>query len=74
MARVALPRVSEALEEREFRINESLRKAERLRLQAEDAIAAYERMMADVRAKAAGGGPFGARARRRRNRPNATPS
>ena len=53
MSRVALPRVSEALEEREVRINESLRKAERLRLNAEDAIASYEKTIADVRAKAA---------------------
>jgi F-type H+-transporting ATPase subunit b len=53
MARVALPRVSDVLEEREVRINESLRKAEMLRLRAEDAIAAYEKTIADVRAKAA---------------------
>src|SRR5512143_2540561 len=53
MAKVALPRVTEVLEEREERINESLRKAEMLRLRAEDAIAAYERTIADVRAKAA---------------------
>jgi F-type H+-transporting ATPase subunit b len=52
MARVALPRVAQALEEREFRINESLRKADALKDQAEDAVAAYERMMADARAKA----------------------
>jgi F-type H+-transporting ATPase subunit b len=53
MARVALPRVSSVLEEREARISESLRKAERLRASAEDAIATYEKTMADVRAKAA---------------------
>ena len=53
MSRVALPRVSEVLEEREVRIKESLRKAERLKLSAEDAIAAYEKTIADVRAKAA---------------------
>jgi F-type H+-transporting ATPase subunit b len=52
MARVALPRVSQALEEREFRINESLRKADALKDQAEDAVAAYEKMMAEARAKA----------------------
>jgi F-type H+-transporting ATPase subunit b len=49
---VALPRVSQVLEEREFRINESLRKADALKDQAEDAVAAYEKMMADARAKA----------------------
>ena len=53
MAKVALPRVTEVLEEREERINESLRRAEMLRLRAEDAIAAYERTIADVRAQAA---------------------
>jgi F-type H+-transporting ATPase subunit b len=53
MARVALPRVSEVLEDREARINESLRQAERLRHNAEDAVAAYERTIAEVRAKAA---------------------
>lgn len=52
MSRVALPRVSEVLEEREVRINESLRKAERLKLSAENAIAEYEKTIADVRAKA----------------------
>src|SRR5512146_2611046 len=53
MAKAALPRVSEVLEEREERIDESLRRAEMLRLRAEDAVAAYERTIADVRAKAA---------------------
>jgi F-type H+-transporting ATPase subunit b len=52
MAKVALPRVSAVLEEREFRINESLRKAEALKQSAEDAVAAYEKMMADARSKA----------------------
>jgi F-type H+-transporting ATPase subunit b len=53
MSKVALPRVSEVLEEREERINESLRKAERLKLNAEEAIASYEKTIADVRANAA---------------------
>ena len=53
MAKVALPRVGEVLEEREQRINESLRKAEGLKQNAEDAVAAYEKTIADVRAKAA---------------------
>jgi F-type H+-transporting ATPase subunit b len=53
MSKVALPRVSEVLEEREERINESLRKADLLKLHAEDAIAAYEKTVADVRANAA---------------------
>jgi|APTNR8051073442_1049403.scaffolds.fasta_scaffold02446_12 F-type H+-transporting ATPase subunit b len=52
MAKVALPRVSQVLEEREERIGESLRKADRLKAHAEQAIAAYEKTMADVRQKA----------------------
>jgi F-type H+-transporting ATPase subunit b len=52
MARGALPRIAEILEEREFRINDSLRKAEGLRQDAEDAIAQYEQMMAEARTKA----------------------
>lgn len=52
MARVALPRISDVLEEREFKISDALRKAEGLRDDAEDAAAEYERMMADARAKA----------------------
>lgn len=53
MARVALPRVGAVLEERELRINISLRRAEELKQKAEDAVAEYEKTMADVRAKAA---------------------
>jgi F-type H+-transporting ATPase subunit b len=53
MAKIALPRVGEVLEEREQRINESLRKADGLKRDAEDAVAAYEKTMTDVRAKAA---------------------
>jgi F-type H+-transporting ATPase subunit b len=52
MSRVALPRISDVLEEREFKISDALRKAEGLRDDAEDAAAEYEKMMADARAKA----------------------
>jgi F-type H+-transporting ATPase subunit b len=52
MAKVALPRISEILDERDFRINDSLRKAEGLKQDAEDAVAAYEQRMAEARAKA----------------------
>jgi F-type H+-transporting ATPase subunit b len=52
MARFALPRISGILEEREFRISDSLRRAESLKLDAEAAVAAYEKLMADARAKA----------------------
>ena len=43
MAKIALPRVGEVLEEREQRINESLRKADGLKRDAEDAVAAWRR-------------------------------
>lgn len=52
MARVALPRVSGILEDREFRIGDSLRRAESLKQDAEAAVAAYEKLMTDARAKA----------------------
>ena len=73
MSKVALPRVSEVLEEREERINESLRKAERLKLHAEDAIASYEKTIVDVRANAAEVLEKRVK-RRRRNRRSRTPS
>ena len=52
MTRLALPRISGILEEREFRIGDSLRRAESLKLDAEAAVAAYEKLMADARSKA----------------------
>lgn len=52
MSRVALPRITDVLEEREFKINDALRKAEGLKQDAEDAAASYEKLMADARAKA----------------------
>jgi F-type H+-transporting ATPase subunit b len=52
MSRFVLPRLNEILEEREFRIADSLRRAEKLKEEAEEAVAAYEQMMADARAKA----------------------
>lgn len=53
MAKVALPRVGEVLDEREQRITLSLRRAEDLKYAAEEAIAEYEKTIADVRVKAA---------------------
>lgn len=52
MARVALPRIGAVIEEREHKINDNLRKAEMLKQEAEAAVAAYEKRMADARAKA----------------------
>ncbi|MGZ8996542.1 MAG: F0F1 ATP synthase subunit B family protein [Rhodospirillales bacterium] len=52
MARVALPRISAILEERDFRIGDSLRRAEGLKQDAEAAVAAYEKLMVDARTKA----------------------
>ena len=52
MSRFILPRLNEILEEREFRISDSLRRAENLKQEAEEAVAAYEKTMADARAKA----------------------
>lgn len=52
MSRVALPRIGQVLEEREHRINDNLRKAEMLNQEAEVAVAAYEKRMAEARAKA----------------------
>ncbi len=52
MSRFVLPRLNEILEEREFRIADSLRRAENLKQEAEEAVAAYEQTMADARAKA----------------------
>lgn len=52
MAKFALPPIAGVLEEREARIDERLRRAEHLRLDAEEAAAAYESLMASARAEA----------------------
>lgn len=52
MARHALPRVGEVLDERQRRIDESLDKAAQLKAEAEAAVAAYEKALAESRAKA----------------------
>ncbi len=52
MARVALPRVAEVMEERQRRIDEDLSKAERLRGEAEQVLAEYEKAIADARSEA----------------------
>lgn len=52
MARHALPRVGEVLEERQRRIDENLDKAAQFKAEAEAAIAAYEKALAESRAQA----------------------
>ena len=51
MARTILPRISDVLDERDHRINDSLRKADLFKEDAEAAYATYERTMADARAR-----------------------
>lgn len=52
MSKVALPRISEVLEERQNKIDDNLAKAEELKIQAESAKDAFEKSLADARAKA----------------------
>ena len=50
--KTALPRISGILQEREERIDEDLRKAEQFKKEANDAVAAYEKSMAEARLEA----------------------
>ena len=50
--KAALPRVSTILPERQERNDEDLRKAEEFKQEADDAIAAYEKLVADARSQA----------------------
>ena len=50
--KAALPRVSSILQDRQERIDEDLRKAEEFKQEADDAIAAYEKLVADARGRA----------------------
>lgn len=52
MAKVALPRVADVLQERSTRIQDNLDKAQSLKQEAETARAAYEKAVAESRAKA----------------------
>ena len=54
MAKVALPRIAGILEDRRDRIASDLDMAERLRSDSEEALAGYERALAQARAKAHG--------------------
>lgn len=52
LSRVALPRVSEVIEERHDRIQRDLDSAERLKAETEQALAGYENALADARGNA----------------------
>ena len=52
MWKVALPRVGSVLELREKRIQSDIERADRVKAEADNAKAAYEKMLADARAKA----------------------
>lgn len=52
MTKVALPRIGEVLDERQRKIDDSLDKAAALKAEAEAAIAAYEKALAESRSKA----------------------
>ena len=52
VARVALPRIGGILEDRRDRIASDLDQAERLKEQSDDALAGYERALAEARARA----------------------
>lgn len=52
MAKVALPRIGEVLEERQHKIDDNLAKAEDLKVQSEAAAEAYETSLSNARSKA----------------------
>jgi F-type H+-transporting ATPase subunit b len=52
MSKVALPRVAGAIEQRDARIKGDLDRAERVKVEADAALATYQKTMADARAKA----------------------
>jgi len=52
MAKVALPRVGAIIEGRHKRITDDLTEAGRLKTQSDEAVAAYEKALADARARA----------------------
>lgn len=54
MAKVALPRIGEVLEERQNRVDDNLSKAQTLNEAAEAAREAYEKALSDARSKAQG--------------------
>src|SRR5262249_39863445 len=54
MSKVAMPRVANTIEQREVRIRGDLDRAERVKIDADAALAGYQKTIADARAKAQG--------------------
>ena len=52
MSKIALPRIAEVLEERQDKIDDDLAKAEKLKNEAEQVLAEYEKAIADARSSA----------------------
>lgn len=52
MWKIAVPKISDALETRQMRLEDNLKKAEDLKREAEATLAAYEKALADARAQA----------------------
>lgn len=52
LSRVALPRIASVLDERERQVQSDIERAEKLKAEADEALAAYERTMAEARAAA----------------------
>ncbi len=52
LARVALPRIANVIEQRQDRVSRDLDEAEKLKTETENAIVAYEQSMAEARSKA----------------------
>jgi F-type H+-transporting ATPase subunit b len=52
LSRIALPRIASVLDERERQVQSDLERAEKLKSEAEEALAAYERTMSEARATA----------------------
>jgi F-type H+-transporting ATPase subunit b len=54
MWKIAVPKISDALETRQMRLEDNLKKAEDLKREAEATLASYEKALADARAQAHG--------------------
>ncbi|MFC0283853.1 F0F1 ATP synthase subunit B' [Camelimonas abortus] len=52
MSRIALPRIAKVMEDRQNRITADLAEAQKLRAESEEAVAAYEKALAEARANA----------------------